>query len=325
MEAGDVICNHGTSKSFVGSSASFESIIDSIQTVAPRHSCVIILGETGAGKEMVARQIHAHSERAGGPFVPVDCSALSGAILESQLFGHVKGSFTGAVRDTLGFFRAAEGGTLFLDEIGEIEPDLQAKLLRVLQESCVTPVGATESVPVNVRVLCATNRDLKEMVREGTFRADLYFRLNVFKIEIPPLRERKNDILMLGRHFLRQQARLYDEPVKELSPETIRILMNYDWPGNVRELANVMEHVHIATEEPVIEPHVLPSDVLNRDLELPLEDASFMSFEDLQKRLVIRALSKTNGRKMAAARLLKIDHRKLDRLVEQFHLEPTWR
>lgn len=312
-------------KNLVGQSQPFEAIMGSIETVAPRHSSVVILGETGAGKEMVARQIHARSDRAGNPFVPVDCSALSGSIFESQLFGHVKGSFTGAVRDTLGFFRAADGGTLFLDEIGEIEPDLQAKLLRVLQESRVTPVGATESVPVNVRVLCATNRDLKQMVREGTFRADLYFRLNVFKIEIPPLRERKNDILILADHFLRQQATLYDEPAKQLAPETSRILLDYDWPGNIRELANVMEHIHIASEQIEIQPHVLPTDVLNRDLELPLEDESFMSFEDLQKRLVVRAMEKTRGRKMAAARLLKIDHRKLDRLVDEFGLQPTWR
>jgi transcriptional regulator with PAS, ATPase and Fis domain len=313
------------SKNLVGRSRPFEAILDSIETVAPRRSSVVILGETGAGKEMVARQIHARSDRREGAFVPVDCTALSGTIFESQLFGHVKGAFTGALRDTLGFFRAAEGGTIFLDEIGDIEPDLQAKLLRVLQESRVTPVGATKSVPVDLRVLCATNRDLKQMVREGTFRADLYFRLNVFKIEIPPLRERRNDILALADHFLSQQAKLYNEPAKELSPETLRILIDYDWPGNVRELANVMEHIHIASDAFVIEPHSLPADVLNRDLELPLEDDAFMSFEDLQKKLVIRALQKTKGRKMATARLLKIDHRKLDRLVEDFNLEPTWR
>ena len=313
------------SQKLVGKSQPFETIIGSIETVAPRHSSVVILGETGTGKEMVARQIHERSDRREGSFVPVDCTALSGTIFESQLFGHVKGAFTSALYDTLGFFRAAEGGTIFLDEIGEIEPDLQAKLLRVLQESRVTPVGSTESLPVNIRVICATNRDLKQMVREGTFRADLYFRINVFKIEIPPLRERQKDILILANHFLAQQANLYHEPVKELSPETVRILLDYDWPGNVRELANVMEHIHIASNEPVIEPYTLPTDVLNRDLELPLEDDSFMSFEDLQKKLVVRALQKTNGRKMATARLLKIDHRKLDRLVEDFSLEPTWR
>ena len=312
-------------KNLVGQSQPFEAILGSIETVAPRHSSVVILGETGAGKEMVARQIHARSGRSEGAFVPVDCTALSGTIFESQLFGHVKGAFTGAVRDTLGFFRATEGGTIFLDEIGEIEPDLQAKLLRVLQESRVTPVGSTESLPVDIRVICATNRDLKEMVREGAFRADLYFRLNVFKIEVPPLRERRDDILTLSHHFLNQQAKLYSERIKELSPETIQILLDYDWPGNVRELANVMEHIHIATDERVIEPHILPTDVLNRDLELPLEDDSFMSFEDLQKKLVVRALQKTKGRKMATARLLKIDHRKLDRLIEDFDLEPTWR
>jgi transcriptional regulator with GAF, ATPase, and Fis domain len=309
----------------VGQSVAFRSIVETIQTIAWRKSSVIITGETGTGKEIVARQIHEKSSRAGKVFVPVDCTALSGQIFESQLFGHTKGSFTGAIRDTLGFFRAADGGTIFLDEIGEIELDLQSKLLRVLQESAVTPVGETRPYTINVRVLCATNRDLKQLVRRGEFRADLYFRLNVIKLEIPPLRERKEDIAALAEHFLEKQAELYGEGRKTPAPETLKILEGYDWPGNVRELANAMECAYITSETEVIEPISLPAEILTGDVVLPLQEETLMSFEGLEKRMVITALQKTNGRKMAAARLLKIDHRKLARLVEKFNLQPTWK
>jgi len=310
---------------FVGQSGAFQSIIETIETVALRESSVIIVGETGTGKEMVARQIHARSRRAGQGFVPVDCTALSDNILESQLFGHVRGSFTGAVRDTLGFFRAADGGTIFLDEISELGLDLQAKLLRVLQESSVTPVGSTKSHRVDFRVICATNRDLKQMIREGTFRPDLYFRLNIVTLEVPPLRDRSEDILLIADYFLEKQASLYNEQVKKLSPETRQILRSYDWPGNVRELANVIEHAHITSLTNVINPSELPSDILTGDIVLAMQRKEFLSFKQLQKQLVIRALQKTNGRKMAAAKLLEIDHRKLDRLVEQFNLQPNWK
>lgn len=310
---------------FLGQSGAFRSIVETVEMVALRKSSVIISGETGTGKEMVARQIHARSLRAKQGFVPVDCAALSGNILESQLFGHVKGSFTGAIMDTVGFFRAADGGTIFLDEIGELDLDLQAKLLRVLQESSVTPVGATKAHPIDVRVICATNRDLKQMIRDGTFRADLYFRLNIVTLEVPPLRDRREDILLLADYFLEKQAALYNEPVKKLSLETERILKNYDWPGNVRELANVMEHAHITSRTDVIEPLDIPSDVLTGDIALAMHQEEFPSFKQLQKQLVIRALQKTRGRKMATAKLLEIDHRKLDRLVEEFNLQPSWK
>lgn len=310
---------------FVGKSSVFNSIIKSIKMVAPRKSSVVIFGETGTGKEMVARQIHAWSNRSKKIFVPVDCASLSGHIFESQLFGHVKGAFTGAIRDTLGFFRAADGGTIFLDEIGEIGLELQGKLLRVLQQCHVTPVGSTKSYPANVRVICATNRDLKEMVHAGNFRADLYFRLNVVRMEVPPLKERKKDIPILCEHFIGKQAQLYGEPIKLFSNETIEILKNYSWPGNIRELSNVIEYAYINSVGNVIEADSLPADILSGDLVLPTSDDKFMSFEELEKRLVVRALKTTGGRKMEAARLLKIDHRKLGRLVERFNLKPTWR
>jgi two-component system, NtrC family, response regulator AtoC len=308
----------------VGASFAFQSVLETVRIVSPRNCCVIINGETGTGKEMIARQIHAFSLRANGVFIPVDCTALCGHIFESQLFGHVKGAFTGAVSDTLGFFRAADKGTIFLDEIGEIELDLQAKLLRVLQESRVTPVGSTASHPIDVRVVCATNRDIKQMVQEGTFRSDLYFRLNVFKIELPPLRQRKEDIPVLAHHFLEKQAHLYNEPSKRLSHEALKILHQYHWPGNVRELANAMEYAYIASPAQMIDASSLPADILAGDL-LAVGSEEFLDFEELQKQMLIRALQKTKGRKMAAARLLKIDHRKLSRMVEEFDLEPTWK
>jgi transcriptional regulator with PAS, ATPase and Fis domain len=312
--------------SFLGVSPAFQSILETIRIVGPRSCCVILEGETGTGKEMAARLIHSFSDRAEKTFIPVDCTALNGSLFESQLFGHVKGAFTGAVSDTLGFFRAADGGTIFLDEIGEMELDLQAKLLRVLQDSQVTPVGSTRRYPVNVRVLCATNRDLKQMVQKGTFRADLYFRLNVYKIHVPPLRERKEDIRLLADYFLRKQAELYEEAPRRLSEEAAAILEHYHWPGNVRELANAMEHAHIHSRGPLIEPADLPADILEGDLLADrIDEDEFYPFRQIQKRMVILALKKTRGRKIAAARLLGIDHRKLARLVEEFGLEATWK
>ncbi|HOK67566.1 MAG TPA: sigma-54 dependent transcriptional regulator [Anaerohalosphaeraceae bacterium] len=317
-------CPH--EKVFVGVSPAFQSVLETIRIVGPRCCCVILEGETGTGKEMAARLIHALSERSAKPFIPVDCTALNGSLFESQLFGHIKGAFTGAVSDTLGFFRAADGGTIFLDEIGEMNLDLQAKLLRVLQDNSVTPVGSTRQHPVDVRVLCATNRDLKQMVQKGTFRADLYFRLNVYKIQMPPLRERREDIRLLADYFLRKQAELYEEPPRQLTEEAAAILEDYHWPGNVRELANAMEHAHIASRGPLIEPSDLPADILEGDLLVnQLEKDEFYPFRQIQKRMVILALKKSHSRKMAAARMLGIDHRKLARLVEEFGLEATWK
>ena len=325
VSASDIKASVAGSNKLVGASIAFQSVLETVQIVSPRNCCVIINGETGTGKEMVARHVHAQSLRANRVFIPVDCTALCGHIFESQLFGHSKGAFTGAVSETLGFFRAADKGTIFLDEIGEIELDLQAKLLRVLQESSVTPVGSTVGHPIDVRVICATNRDLKQMVREGTFRADLYFRLNVFKIELPPLRERQEDIPILAKHFLEKQARLYNEPAKQLSRESSKILGKYHWPGNIRELANAMEYAYIASPSKTIDPLSLPADILEGDLLTTASEDDFLDFEDMQKRMLIRALHKTQGRKMAAAKLLKIDHRKFGRLVDEFGLEQTWK
>ena len=305
---------------FIGSSSAFTSILDMIDAIAGRRCPVIITGETGVGKEMVARQIHLASERNNKVFVPVDCTTLTGQLFESQLFGHQKGAFTGAVDSTLGFFRAADGGTIFLDEISEIPLEMQAKLLRVLQEGMVTPVGSTKSYPIDIRVLCATNRDLKEMVTNKEFRADLYYRLNVVTLEVPPLRERKDDILMLAEYFLDNQAQFYDEPPKSLCAEAVEMLLRYKWPGNVRELANAMERAYVLSMSERIKPAALPMELIICDSthqsqhELP-------TLDDVKRRMVLRTLEYTSGRKIAAAKILGIERRSLNRLIDRYDIK----
>jgi len=301
----------------------FLSIIKTIKAVARRDCPVIILGEAGTAKEMVARQIHAHSRRVRNLFVPMHCGALSGQSLESQLFGHMKGSFAGAISSSLGVFRAADNGTIFLDEIQKLSALLQEKLVRVLQKSCVMPVGSTKSYPVNVRVICATSRDLTKLVQDGSFSAELYFHLNVATLELPPLRERKEDIIILAKYFLDVQAELYNEPTKTLTPLAVKALTDYSWPGNVRELANVMERAFVMSPSRQIGASELPSQVLAANI-LPQEEYRFPTMDEVDKKLVARALETTKGRKMAAAKLLRIDHRKLNRLITKFNLQPSY-
>ena len=304
----------------VGASELFSGLLETIRSVAHRHCSVMITGETGTGKEMVARKIHYHSNRAEKPFIPVDCTTLTGQLFESQLFGHVKGAFTGAVHDTLGFFRAADGGTIFLDEISEIPSDLQAKLLRVLQEGTVTPIGSTQSYPINVRVLCAANRDLHEMVKKNEFRADLFYRINVVNLEIPPLRQRRDDILPLANHFLSNQASFYDEPAKRLSGRSERLLLKYHWPGNVREVANAMERAYVLSVAGVIEPAALPKEILTSAYTTHA-NGPLPTLDDAQSKLISEALHLTEGRKVATAKILGIDRRRLNRLIEKLNIK----
>jgi transcriptional regulator with PAS, ATPase and Fis domain len=290
-----------------------------IGAIAARRCPVIVTGETGVGKEMVARQIHLASDRDNKVFVPVDCTTLTGQLFESQLFGHTRGAFTGAVDHTLGFFRAADGGTIFLDEISEIPLELQAKLLRVLQDNMVTPLGSTKSYLVDIRVLCSTNRDLWEMVKEKTFRADLYYRLNVVTLEVPPLRQRKEDILLLADYFLTNQSQFYSEPPKRLSEAAVDMLLKYHWPGNVRELANAMERAYVLTMGDQIKPAVLPVELIIADsTQYPQHELP--TLDDVKRRIVIRTLEYTRGRKMAAAQILGIERRSLNRLIEKLEI-----
>lgn len=304
---------------FIGTSDAYASILETIRTVASRKCSIIITGETGTGKEIVARQIHSHSNRCKNIFVPVDCTTLTGQLFESQLFGHTKGAFTGAVSDTLGFFRAADGGTIFLDEISEIPFDLQAKLLRVLQENSVTPLGSTKSYPINIRILCATNRNLAEMVRKEEFRADLYYRLNVINLEIPPIRERKEDILLLAEYFLDNLADFYGEPKKKLAPKTEVVLLSYSWPGNVRQLANAMERAFVLTSSTRVPPSSLPPDILMADYSTGTS-SKILTLDDAEKRLITQALEITGGRKLAAAKILNVERRRLNRLIKKLNI-----
>ncbi len=304
---------------FIGKSPVFYSILEMIEAIASRKCSVIIVGETGAGKEMVARQIHKSSDRRNKVFVPVDCTTLTGQLFESQLFGHVKGAFTGAIDNTLGFFRAANGGTIFLDEISEIPLELQAKLLRILQEELVTPLGSIKSYPVDVRVICASSANLAQMVKEGTFRSDLYYRLNVVTLEIPPLRQRKEDILPLAEFFLAGQSSFYNEPAKVLSDEVKSLLLRYTWPGNVRELANAIERAYVLTMGKEILPSVLPFEIIIEEQdnsgkpELP-------TLDEVKRKVIIRTLEYTRGRKLAAAKILGIERRQLNRLIEKLNI-----
>lgn len=304
----------------VGTSDAFSTLLDTLKSIAGRRCSVMITGETGTGKEMVARNIHFYSQRPDKPFIPVDCTTLTGGLFESQLFGHVKGAFTGAIHDTLGFFRAADGGTLFLDEISEVPLELQAKLLRVLQEGMVTPVGSTISYPVDVRILCASNRDLKKMVEKNEFRVDLFYRINVVKLEIPPLRQRSEDILPLANYFIEKLAEFYGEPIKKLSGRTEEFLLKYHWPGNVREIANAMERAYVLTRENVIEPSSLPSDILTSDF-ASRPDSPLPTLDYAERKLISEALRVTGGKKMAAAKILGIDRRRLNRLVERLQVQ----
>jgi transcriptional regulator with PAS, ATPase and Fis domain len=306
---------------FVGESAPMVELKRVAHGIALRQSTVMILGETGTGKEMLARYIHENSLRATKPFIPVDCSSLSDTLFESELFGHVKGAFTGATRDSLGFIRAADGGTLFLDEIGELSLHLQSKLLRVLQEKMVVPVGDTNPRPVDIRVVTATNRDLEVMVRQGTFRQDLYFRLNVVVLKTPPLRERPQDIVTLSEYFLKVQSDLYNEPLKKVSSQVAEVLNCYPWPGNVRELANVMEHAHVLASGETVELSDIPLRLQTSNAKAVNTDV--MSLEDVERQTIAAALKRSNYNKALASRMLGINIQRLNRRIVRLGIQPT--
>jgi transcriptional regulator with PAS, ATPase and Fis domain len=298
--------------SFVGESQAIKRVKEAARAVALRATTVMLQGETGSGKEMLARYVHQHSPRSNQSFIPVDCSALTDTLFESQLFGHVKGAFTGAVRDTMGFVRVAHGGTLFLDEVGELTVNVQSKLLRVLQERCVVPVGGTEPQPVDVRVICATNRDLLAMVEKGTFRQDLFFRLNVVMLRVPPLRDRKEDILPLSEYFLARQAALTLEGHKTLSEAAAESLLRYPWPGNIRELFNVLEHAHVMSTAPVIQLDDLPPPLNNFGF-VGRVHVTDLNLENIERTTILEALKRTRNNRAAACRLLGIEPRRLNR------------
>ncbi|MGH7694483.1 MAG: sigma-54-dependent transcriptional regulator [Gemmatimonadaceae bacterium] len=303
----------------IGTSKSWMEIVRLAETVAPTESTVLLQGESGTGKEVIARYIHTLSNRTEGPFLSINCGALPESLLESELFGHVKGSFTGAVKDKTGLFLSAEKGSFFLDEIGETTPATQVKLLRVLQHRQVIPVGATESQPIDTRLIAATNRDLEEEIRRGNFRRDLFYRLNVIALHLPPLRERKEDIPLLVDAFLARLAEHRSEAPKQLSESALDLVQAYNWPGNVRELENALERAVILSDSDVIPPSALPERVTILTPERLIEDRPTPNptLETIERAYILWVLNSEGGNKTRAAETLGIDpstlHRKLSR------------
>ncbi len=304
----------------VSRSPKMQEIFKLLPTVAASDATVLIEGETGTGKELTARAIHDLSPRCDGPFVAVNCGALPDTLLESELFGYKAGAFTGALRDKPGRFALARGGTLFLDEIGEISPALQVRLLRVLQEKTIEPLGGQEAEPVDVCVIAATNRNLRDRVRQGRFREDLFYRIHVLRIHLPPLRERREDIPLLCKTFIDRLNRIQGREVREIAPEAMAALMAHDFPGNIRELENAMEHAFVLCVGPVIQLEHLPEEIRRRGQSSggAKPAAAPGGFQEAEAQVIRNALARTQGNRAAAARLLGIHkttlYRKMRRL-----------
>jgi DNA-binding NtrC family response regulator len=307
-----------TVNELIGGSAAMQRVKEIIGKVAVTDSPVLIEGESGTGKELVAAAIHRLSARAKGPFIPVNCSAIPRDLLESEFFGHVRGAFSGAVADAVGLFRGANEGTIFLDEIAELPPELQVKLLRVLQEMQVRPVGSTKAYPVDVRVIAATNRNLEQAMQAGSFRQDLFYRLNVIRIQLPPLRERREDIPALVNHFVRRFSKRFRREVRGISPDALNALMTYDFPGNVRELENLIERAFAMGAREQITLADLPS-LAARPLVTPaVATKAVPTLAEVEKELILRALAVFDNDKEEAARALGISRRTIYRRLKEY-------
>ncbi len=314
----------------VGSSPEMLKVYDLIQRVTDTKANILISGESGTGKELVAKAVHYNSSRKDKPFITINCSAIPETLMESELFGYMKGAFTGAVSNKMGLFEAANGGATFLDEIGELSPSFQVKLLRVIQDRTFRRVGGTEDVEVDVRIICATNKNLEEEVRQGGFREDLFYRLNVIKIQIPPLRERREDIPVLARHFLDKYSRELGKETKKISEEAMESLLKYSYPGNVRELENIIERAVALESSNIILPESLPPVVFEHpsesafqgELDLP---PGGLDLEEvvggIEKGLLLKALKNARGVKKEAARLLRISFRSLRYRLKKYGVE----
>jgi two-component system NtrC family response regulator len=309
-------------ESIIGSSERIRVVLDFAGRVAPSDATVLITGESGTGKELLAKGIHYNSTRATAAFVAVNCAAIPENLIESELFGHMKGSFTGAFRDKEGKFEQADGGTLFLDEIGELRIDLQAKILRALQERTVDRVGGANPLPVDVRVIASTNRDLERAVKDATFRSDLYYRLSVVILHMPPLRERKDDIPLLAQHFLKKFSK---GGTSTLAPDALSLLQSYGWPGNVRELENVIERASVLKRGDNVTVADLPEKMMGaggsaEDIILNLPDDG-ISLEELEKTLIMKALERQKGNQTRAAEYLRITRPTLIYRMEKYGLK----
>ena len=314
-------------ENIIGESVEIHRVLELVRQVAPTHVTVLIQGESGTGKELIAKALHQLSPRARQPMVTVHCAALAPTLLESELFGHEKGAFTGAHERRIGRFEQAQGGTLFLDEIGEIDATVQVKLLRFLSERTFERVGSGKTMAADVRVVAATNKNLAELVKEGTFREDLYFRLRVVPVWMPPLRDRSADVPLLARAFLKQFAREHGRPVREFSQEALRALMDYRWPGNVRELRSDVERAVVLAQNDRIELSDLSPNIREGlgefggpSVKLDLPETA-LTVKDAEKQLVVRALEEANGNRTLAAKKIGISRRTLHRKLHAYHLE----
>ena len=324
----ELICKDAWSP-LVGSSPAMLEVYKLVARVAESKSTVLLQGESGTGKELIARAIHVNGPRRDKPFIPVNCGALPDALLESEMFGHEKGAFTGAAGAKVGLFESANEGTLFLDEIGDLGKELQVKLLRVMQDQEVRRVGGTTSTKVDVRIIAATNRDLEQLVKEGKFRDDLFYRLKVVPITLPSLAERREDIPMLVHHFLQKCAAGINHAVRGILPETMVLLSRYNWPGNVRELENVIERAVSLSHGPLLTPDDLPEAIrqgASTGTEVKLsrgevDDEAYLTLEEVEKRHLMRVLKEMKGNKVKAAKILGIDRRTLYRMAERFGMD----
>jgi DNA-binding NtrC family response regulator len=313
----------------IGDSGPMQKVFQTIEKVADTDSTIMILGESGTGKELVARALHYNSSRAKGPIVPVNCAAIPSELLESELFGHEKGAFTNAIRTRIGRFELAHGGTIFLDEIGDMDPVLQSKLLRVLQDRAFERIGGTRTIHVDIRVITATHRNLKKAVENGQFREDLYYRLNVIPIEIPPLREHKSDIPLLVHHFIDQFNKSKKRNIQGLEEEALKKLKDYEWPGNIRELENMIERIAILTNSEVITLSDLPERIQKippQDQAVPLdipEEGIFLdtAVNEFERKLILQALIKTGWVKNKAAQLLNLNRTTLIEKIKRQNLQ----
>lgn len=311
-------------ENIVGHSEQMRKVFDLVSQVAPSRSTILITGESGTGKELIAKAIHYHSPRAGKPFVVVNSGSLPPDLLESNLFGHMKGSFTGAIATKKGLFEVADGGSIFLDEIGNIHLDTQSKLLRVIQEKEFMRVGGVETVHVDVRIIAATNSELYTLVKDGKFREDLYYRLNVISIQLPALRERMDDIPLLADYFIQKYCRENDKPSLHLTPQALNALMDYHWPGNVRELENVIERAVVLCRGETITVDLLPENIWNKskpymiaDTNLPFKD----KVDQYRKLLILDALQKAAGVQKEAARMLRIKPTTLNEMIKRYNIK----
>ena len=314
----------------VGGSAAVEKLKATIRTVAPTGSTVLIYGESGTGKELVARAVHACSPRSAEPFVSINCGAFPETLLESELFGYVKGAFTGANQNKRGLFEVASAGTIFLDEISEMSVSMQVKLLRVLQERTIRPVGGTQETPIDVRVIAATNKDLRQMVAANTFREDLYYRVSVIPVLVPPLRERRDDVELLASHFLKKYANAAQKSIVRVRPESLEALKNFDWPGNVRQLENTIERavamettdvlkVDLEADHPQATAAAAPTN--GNHLNVPADGLDFDKYvADIERSLIESALEQSGGVQTRAAELLKVSYRSFRHLLKKYDI-----